>query len=238
MAHAVALVALATATAGSAAAAGAPTVHTTNGTIVGMLKYGVAGFLGIPFAAPPIGALRFKAPVSHPGWTGALDTTVGGPKCVQGAGGSSPSPSPPSPPSPPHPAPPGCDAWCSSHGHAADECHCGVCGSFGHCTFSCTADNKTRFECPGSRAPQTDVVVGRGGGSRTVSASSGSSGNESCLYINAFTPSAALNRAPGDPLLPVMFYIHGGGFVGGSATTEGFNLSALTGHVVFAPQYR
>ena len=103
MAHAMALVALATATAGSAAAAGAPTVHTTNGTIVGMLKYGVAGFLGIPFAAPPIGALRFKAPVSHPGWTGALDTTVGGPKCVQGAGGSSPSPSPPSPPSPAHP---------------------------------------------------------------------------------------------------------------------------------------
>jgi acetyl esterase/lipase len=35
----------------------------------------------------------------------------------------------------------------------------------------------------------------------------------------------------------VFVYIHGGGFVGGSATTDAWNLTRITGHVVFAIQY-
>ena len=55
-------------------------------------------------------------------------------------------------------------------------------------------------------------------------------GSEDCLYLNAWS-----SMVPGRP---VMFYVHGGGFVGGSATTVAANLTRATGSVVFAPQYR
>jgi hypothetical protein len=41
-----------------------------------------------------------------------------------------------------------CGSFCTDHHYKPDECGCDVCGSFGGCSFSCTADNKTRFECP------------------------------------------------------------------------------------------
>lgn len=42
-----------------------------------------------------------------------------------------------------------CGSYCKDHGHKPDLCGCNVCGSFGHCShLSCTADNKTLFECP------------------------------------------------------------------------------------------
>ena len=61
----------------------------------------------------------------------------------------------------PKPAPPAnhtaCDSFCSSHGYKPDECHCGVCGSFGGCSFSCTADPAAhRFKCP---TAEKDAVV-------------------------------------------------------------------------------
>merc|ERR1711862_659397 len=56
----------------------------------------------------------------------------------------SPSPSPPAPsppaPSPPAPSPPSsftCDQ-CEAQGYKKDECSCGVCGSFGLCTWTCS----------------------------------------------------------------------------------------------------
>jgi carboxylesterase type B len=61
--------------------------------------------------------------------------------------------------------------------------------------------------------------------------------SEDCLVLNAFAP-LPLVRNSSAPLRPVFFYIHGGGFVGGSATQHAHNLSLLTGHVVFAIQYR
>merc|ERR1712224_631318 len=49
-----------------------------------------------------------------------------------------PVPTPPAPPSP-TPTPPGftCDQ-CEAQGHKKDECNCGVCGSSGLCTWTCS----------------------------------------------------------------------------------------------------
>ena len=46
---------------------GGPTVNTADGPVRGIVKNGVNTFLGIPYAAPPVGDLRWKppAPVAH-----------------------------------------------------------------------------------------------------------------------------------------------------------------------------
>lgn len=47
-----------------------PTVNTTYGTLEGLQKERHQEYLGIPFAAPPVGDLRFKAPQPPESWTG------------------------------------------------------------------------------------------------------------------------------------------------------------------------
>ena len=44
----------------------------------------VRAFEGIPYAAPPIGDLRWKAPQPVKPWTADLDATKFGPHCAQG----------------------------------------------------------------------------------------------------------------------------------------------------------
>ncbi|MBO0678933.1 carboxylesterase family protein [Mycolicibacterium sp. S2-37] len=43
-------------------------------------------FAGIPYAAPPVGPLRFRSPEPATGWTGERDATRPGPRCVQNPG--------------------------------------------------------------------------------------------------------------------------------------------------------
>lgn len=129
-----------------------PTVKLTNGTVAGTASNGVAAFLGIPYAAPPVGVLRFRRPSPHASWSGVRDAKALGARCLQGAD---------------HPI----------------------------------------------------------------------SSSEDCLVLNVWTPLSTVEEQ-GAAKRPVLFYIHGGGFVGGSATQNGANLSRLSGQVVVAIQYR
>ena len=52
-----------------------PVVQTTRGAVRGVRANGVAVFRGIPFAEPPAGKLRFRAPVPRRSWDGVLDAT-------------------------------------------------------------------------------------------------------------------------------------------------------------------
>jgi para-nitrobenzyl esterase len=58
-------------------------VETKEGPVKGFLKDGVADFLGIPYAAPPVGNLRWNPPQKHASWTNVLQATAFGPTCAQ-----------------------------------------------------------------------------------------------------------------------------------------------------------
>ncbi|CAG7561840.1 unnamed protein product [Fusarium equiseti] len=60
-----------------------PTVSIQNGTLVGAVNphYNVENFLGIPYAAPPVGQLRLQKPRPARGWTGARKATEYSPRC-------------------------------------------------------------------------------------------------------------------------------------------------------------
>jgi para-nitrobenzyl esterase len=64
-------------------AAGGPTVKTTAGKVQGFAVNGVYEFLGIPYAAPPVGNLRWRPPVAHAAWSQTLQATAYGPICAQ-----------------------------------------------------------------------------------------------------------------------------------------------------------
>ena len=50
-------------------------VETTAGQVEGTTDGGLEVFRGIPYASPPVGELRFRAPQPHPGWTGVREAT-------------------------------------------------------------------------------------------------------------------------------------------------------------------
>ncbi|HEY6648793.1 MAG TPA: carboxylesterase family protein [Mycobacterium sp.] len=54
-------------------------VATRTGKVRGTLQDGVDAFRGIPYAQPPVGPLRFAAPVPHEPWDGVLDANEFGP---------------------------------------------------------------------------------------------------------------------------------------------------------------
>jgi para-nitrobenzyl esterase len=70
---------------GSSAQAQITEVTVTGGRVAGVAANGIVAFKGIPFAAPPVGALRWKAPQSVAAWSGVKQATKYGPSCVQDA---------------------------------------------------------------------------------------------------------------------------------------------------------
>ena len=62
---------------------GAPTVTIDTGTVVGAIVDQARVFKAIPYAAPPVGPLRWRPPAPAKPWTGARDATQDGPACPQ-----------------------------------------------------------------------------------------------------------------------------------------------------------
>lgn len=58
----------------------------TGGTVQGTVDHGVAAFKGVPFAAPPVGDLRWKAPQPVIPWAGIKQTRTVALPCAQGSG--------------------------------------------------------------------------------------------------------------------------------------------------------
>ena len=115
-------------------------VKIDSGELQGSLADGVASFKGIPFAAPPVGELRWRPPQPVAKWTGVRQATEFGADCMQGRFGPPPAAAPGAP-TPPMPS-------------------------------------------------------------------------EDCLYLNVWRP--VIRRARN---LPVMVWIYGGGFTGGSSAS-------------------
>ena len=62
-------------------------VKVGEGEVEGHVVDAVSGkaveFLGIPYAKPPVGSLRFMPPEPHDGWTGVLRAEKYSPACMQ-----------------------------------------------------------------------------------------------------------------------------------------------------------
>lgn len=61
---------------------------TTGGRIDGFVEGALSKFFGIPFAAPPVGPLRWHAPMPPKAWEGVRPAKNFGPACVQTVGAS------------------------------------------------------------------------------------------------------------------------------------------------------
>ncbi|MGW2017967.1 carboxylesterase/lipase family protein [Streptomyces sp. NPDC001927] len=65
------------------ASADSPVVELPAGRLRGVTEGGLAVFKGVPYAAPPVGALRWRPAQPHPGWQGTRDATAFGPSAPQ-----------------------------------------------------------------------------------------------------------------------------------------------------------
>jgi para-nitrobenzyl esterase len=124
------------------------TVQTNDGPVCGLTTNSITSYLDIPYAASPVGDLRWQPPQPHAPWTSVLQATTAAPEC----------------PSPGFP--------------------------------------------PGS-APAAGT-------------------SENCLYLKVEVPAGVKPGAN----LPVMYEVHGGGFLGTALTNDGDNL-VNSGKVVY-----
>jgi para-nitrobenzyl esterase len=68
---------------GALARTAAPVATTTSGKVSGAVEDGVASWKGIPFAAPPVGPLRWRAPQPPAKWPGVRAATEYSHDCMQ-----------------------------------------------------------------------------------------------------------------------------------------------------------
>src|SRR6187431_1263948 len=57
-------------------------VQTATGAVRGVVAPDHRLFAGIPYAAPPVGPLRWQPPAPAPSWPGVRDATRTGPRCM------------------------------------------------------------------------------------------------------------------------------------------------------------
>lgn len=62
-------------------------VHISTGTLRGTVAPDHRLFAGIPYAAPPLGPLRWRSPAPAVPWQGEREATRAGPRCLQDPGG-------------------------------------------------------------------------------------------------------------------------------------------------------
>ena len=62
------------------------TVNTASGPVCGFVSNGLTEWLGIPFAAPPVGALRWQPPQPHAPWATTLQALQYPDACPQVGG--------------------------------------------------------------------------------------------------------------------------------------------------------
>lgn len=58
-------------------------VHVTGGAVQGVNLGAVSEWRGVPYAAPPVGNLRWRPPAPVPSWSGVRDATEFAPACAQ-----------------------------------------------------------------------------------------------------------------------------------------------------------
>ncbi|GAA0529532.1 carboxylesterase family protein [Rhizomicrobium palustre] len=78
---------MALAIAASCAMSAAAPVTVEQGQLEGTIEDGLSVYRGIPFAAPPVGDLRWRAPAPATKWSGVRKADQFGPQCVQGGFG-------------------------------------------------------------------------------------------------------------------------------------------------------
>jgi len=136
-------------------AAKADQARIESGVLEGEKAGPIHSFHGIPFAAPPVGPLRWRPPQPAATWVGARDATRPAPACLQ-----------------------------------------------------------TGVSMPGEEVPLM---------------------SEDCLYLNVWTPSISPSAR-----MPVMVWIHGGGFTNGNASMDLYRGDKIAAHgvVVVSVAYR
>jgi para-nitrobenzyl esterase len=66
-----------------AAAAPDLVVQTSGGAVSGVLEESTLQWRGIPYAAPPIGSLRWRPPIAAAPWSGTRDASSFAQPCIQ-----------------------------------------------------------------------------------------------------------------------------------------------------------